>query len=479
MVQEVSRDRWSTHIGFILAAVGAAVGLGNIWRFSAVLGQNGGGAYLIPYLIAVFVFAMPLMVLEIARGRQFRGTIVSALGAVHPQFRIIGWLLCTISFLILSYYLVITGWTLAYTLFSVTGEPVTFAGFTGSFQPIVFTAFSVLITGYIVSAGVRAGIERLSVILIPVCITILVVMALYGITLSGFPAAMEYLFTPDFSVLFQGEIWLAAFGQALFSLSVGEGILLTYGAYMAQDQDIRHAAFIITIVDTSVAVLAGIVIFPIVFSSGLSPSIGAELAFSTLPLAFSVMPAGRFFAIAFFALLFFAAITSSVAMLEICVAAVDDALGWARKKTTLVLTGLLFVIAIIPALSYSTARLSLSGIPLLDVMDETVGTIGLQLAAILLATIFTWFASPAQFFAEVGSESVLNRIILTLCRYLIPAVLILTLIIELGTGIILPGASFIPGPRDLGSILQVEGVVLLALLIIFASVYAGKKDGES
>lgn len=171
-------ERWSSHIGFILAAVGAAVGIGNIWRFSAVLGQNGGGAYLIPYLIAVFVFALPLMILEIAMGRRFRGTVVSSFGAVRPEFRIVGWLLCAIVFLILSYYLVITGWTIAYTVFSVTGDAVSFSGFTGSYQPVLFAVIAVLLTGIVVSAGVRKGIERISIVPIPVCIIILILMAL-------------------------------------------------------------------------------------------------------------------------------------------------------------------------------------------------------------------------------------------------------------------------------------------------------------
>ena len=344
-------DRWSSHIGFILAAIGAAVGLGNIWRFSAVLGQNGGGAYLIPYFIAVFVFVLPLMVLEITMGRRFRGTVVSAFGAVRPQFRAIGWLLSAISFLILGYYLVITGWTMAYVLFSITGEPVTFAGFTGSYQPVIYAIIAVLITGFIVSAGVREGIERLSVFLIPACVILLGIMAVYSATLPGFPEAMRYLFTPNFSVLLHADIWLAAFGQALFSLSVGEGILLTYGAYMAQEQDIRKAALIITVADFSVALLAGLVIFPVVFSNGLSPSAGSELAFTTLPVAFSVIPAGRLFSVAFFTVLFFAAITSSVAMLEVCVAAVDEATGWTRKKTTVILTALLLPATLLPALS--------------------------------------------------------------------------------------------------------------------------------
>jgi len=458
-------ERWSSHIGFILAAVGAAVGIGNIWRFSAVIGQNGGGAYLIPYFIAVFVFALPLMILEITMGRRFRGTVVSSFRAVRPEFRFIGWFLCGIVFLILSYYLVITGWTIAYTVFSVTGDTVTFSGFTGTYQPVLFAIVAVLLTGIIVSAGVQKGIERISIILIPVCIIILVILALFCVTLPGFSAAMQFLFTPDFSVLTHPDLWIAAFGQAFFSLSVGEGILLTYGSYMAKEQDIPKAALIITIADLFVALLAGAVIFPIVFSYGLSPTIGAELAFTTLPIAFSHMPAGQFFAIAFFAVLFFAALTSAVSMLEVCVAAVEEAAGWTRRTSTLALTGILCIVTLLPALSYSTLRLSFDGIPLLDLLDDTVGTLGLHIAAILLAIAFTSFISPDLFGSELGKATRRNQIIFFLCKYVIPAGLLLTIMVQLITGMTVPGTTFIPDTWNVGSLLKVEGVALFAILI--------------
>jgi NSS family neurotransmitter:Na+ symporter len=467
-------ERWSSHIGFILAAVGAAVGIGNIWRFSAVLGQNGGGAYLIPYLIACFVFALPLMILEIAMGRRFRGTVVSSFGAVRSEFRIVGWLLCAIVFLILSYYLVITGWTIAYTVFSVTGDAVSFSGFTGSYQPVLFAVIAVLLTGIVVSAGVRQGIERISIVLIPVCIIILIIMALYTTTLPGFNAGILFLMTPDYSVLLHADLWAAAFGQAFFSLSVGEGILLTYGSYMAKEQDIPTAALIITIADLFVALLAGAVIFPIVFTYGLSPTAGAELAFTTLPLAFSRMPAGQLFAIAFFAVLFFAALTSAVSMLEVCVAAVDEALGWTRKKTTITLTGFLLIITLLPALSYSAAKVSVFGIPLLDVMDETIGTFGLHIAAILLAVAFTWFLSPDIFWSELGSATQWNRIIFFLCKYVIPASLMLTIGVQLVTGIGISGISGISGSPCIDSLLRVEGIALIAVLILVVVFVTGK-----
>lgn len=461
-------ERWSSHLTFILAVVGAAVGLGNIWRFSAVLGQNGGGAYLIPYFIAVFCFALPLMVLEIGVGRRFRGTVVSAFAAIRPPFKVIGWLVCIVSFLITGYYLVITGWTFAYLTFSVTGAEVSFAAFTGSYTPVLFALACALITGTIVAAGVRAGIERMVVVLVPLSIGILVIMALYSTTLPGFSAGLSYLFTPDFSVLSDPGIWLAAFGQALFSLSVGQGVILTYGAYMAQDQDIRRSALVITIADTSVALLAGLVIFPVVFSFGLSPTAGAELAFTTLPMAFASLPFGRILAVAFFMLLFFAAMTTTVALLEVCVAAVSEAVAWSRKKTAIVLTLLLLALTTLPALSYSALKLTIAGVPVLDFMDNTAGTLGLHLTAILLAVVFTHFAPPALFYAETGGATRLNRAIFLLCKYLIPSVLILTVAAEILSGLHLPIGSWLPGTFFPGAFPVAEGLMLVVLLILIA-----------
>ncbi|HNQ30060.1 MAG TPA: sodium-dependent transporter, partial [Methanolinea sp.] len=191
------REHWSSGAGFVLAAIGSAVGIGNIWRFSAVVGQNGGGAYLVPYLIAVFAFAMPLMILELAMGRHFQGTVVSAFCSVRAEFRVLGWLLCAIIFLVLSYYLVIAGWTAAYALFSLSGETVPFASFTGGVLPVLFFLFTAVITAAVISKGIQKGIERLSVVLIPISLSILVILALYNATLPGFAEGILFLFTPD------------------------------------------------------------------------------------------------------------------------------------------------------------------------------------------------------------------------------------------------------------------------------------------
>ena len=460
-------EQWSSRAGFLLAAIGSAVGIGNIWRFSAVVGQNGGGAYLIPYLIAVFLFAMPLMILEFAMGRHFRATVVSAFRSVRPRFNVIGWLLCAILFIVLSYYLVITGWTLAYALFSATGSVTTFAGFTSTYEPVVFFILAALATGLVVSIGVQKGIEKISVVMIPICILILLALALIGTTLPGFADGMRYFLTPDFSVLANPLIWSAAFGQAFFSLSVGQGILLTYGAYIPRNISLPRSALIITLADLSVALLAGTVIFPIVFSFGFAPTIGSELAFSTLPKAFAQMPGGQFFAVAFFFVLFFAAITSAVSMLEVSAAALREVLGWTRRRTTLLLTGGIIALGLPSALSYSGVRLTIAGVRVLDFLDETVGTLGIPIAALLTSVTFTWFLEKSVFESQIDAGGRTTAIVLPLCKYVIPGVLIISTGFRLVAGVDFPGTRLIPGTEFIGTAAEAAGVaVILALILV-------------
>ncbi|MBN1195107.1 MAG: sodium-dependent transporter [Methanomicrobiaceae archaeon] len=460
-------ELWSSRFGFILAAIGSAVGIGNIWRFSAVLGQNGGGAYLIPYLIAVFLFAMPLMMLELSMGRHFRATVVSAFKNVQPRFNVIGWLLCATVFLILSYYLVITGWTLGYIVSSATGQMESFARFTGSYEPVLYFIITAAITGIVVSAGVQKGIEKISTVMIPFCVGILALMAVYVTTLPGFVEGITFFLSPDFSVLSNPLIWSAAFGQAFFSLSVGEGILITYGAYMNTETMIPHSAIIITIADLAVALMAGAVIFPIVFTFGLEPTIGAELAFSTLPKAFALMPGGYLLGIAFFLVLFFAGLTSAVSMLEVTVAAIREATGLSRRITAALFTGLVIIAGMPSALSYSAAGLMIGDVRILDFMDETVGELGLPVSAFLIAVIFTWFIPRTALEAQIGGGGMWLRLVWPLCRYLIPAVLILTTAARLLAGVDFPGWRFIPGTEFVGTLPQSAGAfIILAVLTL-------------
>ncbi len=470
-------ERWSSTGAFLLAAIGSAVGIGNIWRFSTVLGQNGGGAYLIPYIIAVFVFAMPLMILEITLGEKLRGTIVSAFRRINPRFVIIGWFLCVIVGLILSYYLVITGWTLGYTILTLaTGAP-SFSEFSNSLLPIAFFVIATLVTGLIVSFGVNRGIERISIILIPSCVLILLILAAYGTLLPGFYQGITYMFTPDFSVLADPLLWSAAFGQAFFSLSVGMGILLTYGTYMKSGQHIPRFTLIISLADLFVAFLAGLVIFPIVFTFGLSPTAGAELAFTSLPIAFAQMPAGKVVAVAFFAVLFFAAITSTISMMEVGVAAIRESLGWSRVKTTIAVTGGILLLGLPSAMSYSSFALKLDGIKILDFMDETVGTLGLPVAALLFSVTFAWYLPRETLESALGGKDSIARWIIPLCRYVIPGALVMTTIARIASGLGIANTYLLPGSGYIGLLVQLEGITAIVVISLVLIIIACRLRG--
>lgn len=430
MIEE-SREHWNNKLGFILAAIGSAVGIGNIWRFSSVVGQNGGGAYLIPYFLAVFAFGVPLMILELSIGRHFQTNVVSTFSQVKKKFRYFGWLIFLLAFLLLSYYLVITGWTLGYLVSSLGNLNMTFSDFTSSYQPLFYFGISVLFTGLVVSFGVKKGIERIVKILVPFSFIILIVLAVFSATLSGFGEGLDFFFSPDFSVLSDPLLWIAAFGQAFFSLSVGFGTLITYGSYLDKKTNIPQSSVLITVFDLLVAMLAGIIIFPIVFTFNLSPSLGAELAFSTLPIAFGLMPQGQLFASLFFLLLFFAALTSAIGILELNVSVVMDTKKLSRKKTSLLLTVLLFFVGLPAALSYTSLNLNIAGTRVLDLMDESLGTMGLPIMAFCIALVFTWFMDK-KVLAEAVSESAHWQFtVLTATKYVIPVVLILVILSSL------------------------------------------------
>lgn len=466
-----NQEQWNSKIGFILAAIGSAVGIGNIWRFSSIVGQNGGGAYLIPYLLAVFVLAVPLMILELSVGRYFQGNVISVFTSIKEKFQVFGWLICIIVFLILSYYLVITGWTLGYVVSSLTANEANFSQFTGSYEPLLYFIITVVLTGVIVSFGIKKGIERISTLLIPFSIILLVALAIFATTLAGFSDGVSFFLTPDFSVLSNPIIWSAAFGQAFFSLSVGFGTLITYGGYLKKDVKIPRSSLLITCSDLGIALLAGLIIFPIVFTFGLQPTMGSELAFSTLPKAFEFMAYGQVLALAFFLLLFFAALTSAISMLEVNVASIMALTKFSRKKTSMILTILLILVGLPAALSYTSLNLSVGDVKILDFMDETLGTYGLPITALFTAVIFTWFAQKKILETELDDSKKWIKIVYPLTKYVIPLILLITL----GAGLLLHvdiGAWRIaPSFRFIGPVAEGIGMVLLLGSVLGISLF--------
>jgi len=327
--------QWSSRMTFILAATGSAVGLGNIWKFPYITGENGGGAFVIVYLICIAAIGVPIMMAEIMLGRRGRQSPINTMSVLATEANrrqvwvLLGWLGVVAGFLILSYYSVIAGWALSYVFRSASGV---FNGATADGVSSIFTTFisnpeSVLawhtifmiVTMIIVSRGVKHGIERAVTYLMPSLFVLLAVLLFYSASTGYFSQGIDFLFTPDFSKLTPASI-LVAMGHAFFTLSLGMGAIMVYGSYLPKNTSIAKSSMIIALADTAVALLAGMVIFPIVFANNLEPGVGPGLIFKTLPIAFGQMEAGILVGTLFFILLVFAALSSSISLIEPAVA---------------------------------------------------------------------------------------------------------------------------------------------------------------
>ncbi|MCX6581259.1 MAG: sodium-dependent transporter [Candidatus Aminicenantes bacterium] len=358
-----NREHWGSKIGFILAAAGSAIGLGNIWRFPYMTGKMGGAVFLVVYLGAVIVVGLPIMLAEIALGRATNKNPVGAFTAIKPKggWKLVGFLGVLTGIMIFSFYSVVAGWSVGYFLKSLTGElnnidstkaGEIFATFVanGTWQ-VILTGFFILITALIVMMGVTKGIERMSKIMMPALFVILILLVIRSVTLPNAAVGLEFYLKPDFSKI-NPEVVIAAMGQAFFSLSLGMGAMMTYGSYMSKKDNIPSAGGWVALLDTSVAVLAGFMIFPAMFSvGGIQPTEGPGLVFQVLPIIFSKIPLGIIVGPLFFILLILAALTSTISLLEVPVAYLIDERKWGRKKANLVVGILTFLFGIPCALS--------------------------------------------------------------------------------------------------------------------------------
>lgn len=383
MTGTMVREQWSSRFVFLMAAIGSAVGLGNVWRFPFITGENGGGAFILIYLVTTAAIALPILIAEIMLGRMGgKSPINSLITIVRKHKKSSLWVLMTWGgtlggFFVLSYYSVIGGWALKYTTLAVSD---TFAGIDGDGSGQVFgdfiadgpalifwhTLFMVINIGIIVG-GLRKGIERAVVFLMPLLFLLLVGLVIYAASTPGFTAATDFLFTFDFSKV-TPNTFLLAIGQGFFSVSVALGAMMAYGAYLDKDVSIPSSAFIIAIADTGVAILAGLAIFPLVFSFALEPSAGPGLVFVTVPVAFGQMEAGLWVGSMFFLLLSVAAITSAISLLEPAVGYMEEATRYSRRTMALAVGGLCWFVGLASAFSFNdwSAFYPLAMIGLLD-----------------------------------------------------------------------------------------------------------------
>ncbi len=422
------RIYWTSESAFIFATAAAAVGLGNIWRFPYIAGENGGGAFIIAYILAVIVIGIPLMVLEISAGRAERGSPVRTFRKIYKKAAPFGWLIVLLTLVIMSYYLVITGWTLGFAVDSYTGSVSSFSDFTDGYASIYYFLIVAALTGFVVAKGVKA-IEWLAKILMPILIGVILFLTVYSLTLEGRGEALSFLFTPSFKDFLDPTIWLLAFGQAFYSLAVGQGYLITYGSFLKKGANLPRAAGWIAGVETSVALIAGLMIFPIVFTFGLDPGEGTELAFTTLPIAFEVVPLGALLAVLFFSLFFLAAISSCIAGIQVIKTAVREEFGFSQVKATIVSFLPIIPLGLLAALSFTPMGFTFLGRPFLEVLDIFAANQIVVTSGIVGGAIISWSISRKDLVDGFGTRwRRLAHWTVTVVRFLpIPVGILLTL----------------------------------------------------
>ncbi|MAF82956.1 MAG: sodium-dependent transporter [Chromatiales bacterium] len=397
---------WSSKLAFILAVTGAAVGLGNIWKFPYMVGVNGGGAFVVIYLVCVFAIGLPIMMSEIMLGRRGRRNPIATMRilgeeeAGQRRWALVGIVGVVAGFLILSFYSVIAGWTVAYVFKAATNAfantDVTtisemFDTFVGNPFVIGFwhTAF-MTVTVTLVALGVERGLEKAVRIMMPALLALLLILLGYAVNSGGFAQALKFLFEPDFSKV-NGEIVLSAMGHAFFTLSVGMGSVMAYGAYLPQEASIAQTSIAVVIADTLIAILAGLVVFPIVFANGLNPAEGPGLVFQTLPLAFGQLAGGGLFGTLFFLLLSFAALTSAISLMEPTVAWVIESYRLSRRAAAFVVGFIIWALGILTVLSFSTLKnATIFKGTFFDNFDYLASNILLPLGGLLITVFAGW-----------------------------------------------------------------------------------------
>ncbi|MEW6743502.1 MAG: sodium-dependent transporter [Planctomycetota bacterium] len=403
-----ARGAWTSKLGFVLAAAGSAIGLGNIWRFPYVTGMQGGAAFVVVYLACVFAIGVPVMIAELTLGRHTALNPVGAIRAVSKSrwWPLVGYLGVVTGVGILSYYAVIAGWTVGFIVRTLSHSESSFESFVA--EPTVgigYFALFLILTAGVVVGGIERGIERWTKILMPLLFLILLGLIVFSLTLEGASKGIEFYLKPDLSKI-RGSTVLAALGQAFFSLSLGMGTMITYGSYISKRENIPVAAVSVGLADTLIAVLAGLVIFPALFSVGEAPTAGPGLVFKVFPKIFEMMPGGTIVGVFFFVLLAIAALTSTVSLLEVPVAFLVDQRKWSRRKAVVIVTALVFVVGLPSALSQGTVSfLSSVAWPViggfLDQMDFIFGQFSLCLGGLLLAILVGWVWGARKACAEL------------------------------------------------------------------------------
>ena len=435
-MQHKNTSFWSSNMGFTLACVGAAVGLGNIWKFPYMTGTQGGGAFVFVYLITIFAIAIPVAAAELLVGRKGQSDAVSSVRDIavennHPAgFGIIGGIGVFGSFILLTFYAVIAGWVSSYIWRALSGQ---IGGLDATGAGIMFTdllaspnemimhqlAFLVFL-GLILIRKLSVGLERANLILMPSLVIMLLFIAVYGSIAGDIKASLAYMFTPDFSKI-TPEVIQSAVGQGFFSVGVGAAMLMTYGAYLDKSINLGRAAITIALADTAIAILAGIGIFAIVFGQSLDPTAGPGLIFTTLPLAFGQMPFGGPLAFIFFMLVYFAALTSGLSLAEVMFRWAENRFGWSRKRAIYVMLGATFLVGLTTVFSFNIwSDVKLAGRTLFDLKDYLVTAYIMPIGGLGVILFAAWVLPVETLKQAFGGDGPLFSAWLFAGRFLAP-----------------------------------------------------------
>lgn len=441
------RATFGGRLSAVLVTAGSAVGLGNIWRFPYVAGENGGGAFLLIYILSVLLLGLPIMLSEFAVGRHTHRNAVGAYRTLSSRWSLLGYNSILAPLLIMGFYLVVSGWTLEYTIHSLTGEftridtpaqyEALFDAFTlNPWKPVLYTVLFALLTHGVIALGVRKGIERSARILMPLLLLILAVLAVHSMLLPDGMQGVRFLFAPDFSKVTPSTV-LTALGQAFFSLSIGLGCLVTYASYFNDDTDMTRTALQVASIDTLVAILAGLVIFPAVFSVGIRPTAGPSLVFVTLPAIFDTLPLSMVWSTIFFLLLVIAALTSTISLHEVLTVYAQEEWHVSRRAAAWIVTGICIALGSAASLSLGAWQwLQLGGRPLFDLLDFVTANIMLPASGFFVCIFTGWVLDRRFMPTELTNGGTLRLrlwpLLSLLLRWVCPVSILLIFLDNLG-----------------------------------------------
>ena len=435
-MSENKRASFGGKLSVILVAAGSAIGLGALWRFPYIAGKHGGAAFLLVFLLSVLVVGIPAMLAEFAIGRKTRQNAVGAFRTISKRWSWLGYCGVLCALFISGYYYLIAGWSLEYLVNSATGQLYSsslsfteqFNEFQGSYRPLIYGIIFILMTYFIVSRGVEKGIEKASNVMMPMLFVILIVMAVRVAFMPGAAEGYRFFLSCDFAEAFKSETIMMAIGQAFFSLSVGMGCMVTYASYFKKNNNLVSTSLNVSLLTLLVSILAGLVIFPAVFSAGIAPSEGASLAFVTLPEIFNGMPFASLWSTIFFILVMLASLTSTISFNEVLTAYFAEEFKLSRRAAAITTMGLSVALSV---LTFS----KLFGVDYLDVFDKLTANVMMPLGAMFTCVLVGWFLERGFMKSELTNNETVNRyiapVVIFMLRYITPLLIFYIFIMNL------------------------------------------------